>query len=147
MKREFLDMRALGQFESIVGCADIEQLRRGRLRASNPETNTVLMPLRGSKIFDLVEDHNEPNALSILNYVAEVLVDAIASISLLFSPFVAVLWGGTGSRVCLQRELERLLTRGNSPNPNLRTSAPGAQSQLVDALEPSLSAIQTKPVC
>jgi glucokinase len=147
LPREPVDLEKPGQLERVVGGAGIEQLWREQLRKSGRAEETPLTGLRGSEIFDRVQEHSDPDAIAVLRYAARVLADALATVSLVFNPGLIVLGGGLGAHPCLQKEIERELAGSNFPHPTVRTSLLGTEAQLFGAVALALSTVETRLVC
>jgi len=138
--RESPQMRQTGQLERIIGGPGIEEQWSRRLKRDRRQSDRALSKLCASQIFDLAQE-GDPLAIHVLTDTAQILADAIGTISLLFNPRLIVLGGGVGAHECLCRATEKFVAKNEFAHPRLRSSSLGTQAQLFGAISLSLAAV------
>lgn len=142
MAREPMEMQRTGQLERAIGGEGIEA--RWVAQLDREGVNDVqLRKLRASQIFDLAAE-NHPVAQSVLHYTAEILADAVATVTLLFNPSLVVMGGGVGSHATLCAATEEILSKSDFPHPRVRCSVLGPEAQLHGSVAVSLAAVESR---
>ncbi len=146
LARQPMRLQETGQLEQTIGGAGIEAMWQKLLRNKRNGRTSVLLPLRAPQIFDLAE---EGHALAgeVLNSVARILADAVATIALLMNPQMVVLGGGVGSHRALCRATDALLQQSEFAQPVLRSSPLGTEAQLFGAISVALAAADVDLLC
>lgn len=145
MPRDALEVQRTGQLEQTIGGGGIEHRWTEQLARSG-RSDPALEQIRGAAIFDLALQ-GDPDAQEVLRFTAAMLMDVIATTTLLLNPTLVVLGGGVGSHRALRVETETMLQASNFPHPTVRTSELGTQAQLYGAISVSRSAVESKLLC
>jgi len=146
-KRGRVRMRELGQLEQMIGGGGVEAEwqrvleKRSRSLTIAPRDLQTLKELKASQVFDLAAE-GDRTASEVVRFVATILGDAIADISLLLNPEVIVLGGGVGSHPELCRVTNRLTQENEFAHPSVRSSGLGTHAQLYGAISLSLLAVE-----
>lgn len=145
MPRTAIRMDRMGALEQRIGGLGIEaHWREALLVVGHPEDDT-LRNLRAPQIFDRAAT-GDTLAQEVLHWTAELLADALRTLTLVLDPALVVLGGGVGAHGGLCAAVTALLAHGNFPGPQVRSSALGTEAQLHGAVAVSLAALAGVPL-
>lgn len=142
-KREKIGIQKAGQLESMIGGEGIESRWRKSLRSTRLAQDKTMSKLHATEIFDLAKD-GDPQALTVLNYISQLIAETIADITMILDPKIIVMGGGIGSHPYLCRVTKKFLQKHDFDWPELRPSALGMQAQLFGSLALSMSAAEDR---
>lgn len=143
MKREGLRIHDTGQLEGCIGGIGVEQEWLRLLKTSKQSGDPALSRLRATQIFDLAGE-GDRLALKVVDYISQILSNAISDIALLLDPQLIVLGGGVGSHPEICSATEKRLKENEFAQPELRSSSLGTQAQLYGAISLALSAVDLR---
>jgi glucokinase len=157
--KDRLHIDEVGQMERAIGGAGIESLwhkeaterensrgstsRDGGANDRNLHHHRERCPprLHARQIFDLA-GQGDAAAIKLVSFVARILTDAVASISLVLNPELIVLGGGVGAHPVLCQATKRLVDNNEFARPRLTISKLGTQAQLHGTIYTALAAVE-----
>ncbi|MGI4757163.1 MAG: ROK family protein [Janthinobacterium lividum] len=144
--RQPLRLSETGQLEGSIGGLGVEARWRDLLQGSNRSDAVEIAGLRAPEVFDLAE-RGDALAMELLQWVAQLLADALQAVTLLLDPAMIVLGGGVGSHRSLSAATATMLAKNDFPVPEIRPSSLGTQAQLFGAVAVSLAALDAARRC
>jgi glucokinase len=142
--QEGLHVYEPGQLERAIGGAGIETLWRNGRNGRNGSQRcpgSLTAELHAGQIFDLAEQ-GDTAAIKLVNYVAQILADAVANISLVLNPELIVLGGGVGAHPALCQATRKLVDKNEFARPRVTTSTLGTQAQIYGTIYNALTAVE-----
>lgn len=137
-------MDETGALERQIGGLGIEARWRTSLQGAGIGEDSVLMALRAPQVFDRAAT-GDPLAATILHWSAELLADALLTLTLVLDPALVVLGGGVGAHPALCTAVRTALANHSLPVPTVVSSALGTEAQLHGAVATSLAALASPP--
>lgn len=136
--RQPVRMEETGALERQIGGLGIEARWREVL-SGHPDAD-ALARLRAPEVFDRA-GAGDPLAQEVMRWTADMLADALLTVTLVFDPALIVLGGGVGAHVGLCTAVTAALQHNSMPQPKIRSSALGTEAQLRGAVATSMAAL------
>ena len=144
MARQPVRMAETGALERQIGGLGIEARWREALQGAGLRDSSALTTLRAPQVFDRAA-MGDPLATDILCWTADLLADALLTLTLVLDPALVVLGGGVGAHPALCAAVRAVLATHSLPVPAVVPSALGTEAQLRGAVAVSLAALASVP--
>lgn len=133
-------MDETGALERQIGGLGIEVQWRETLHSAGLSHDEALATLRAPQVFDRA-DAGHPQATVVMRWAADLLAEALTTLTLVLDPALVVLGGGVGAHAGLCAAVTESLRRNGMASPRVVPSALGAAAQLHGAVATSRQAL------